>query len=390
MNSFVSNPFHFGALALDAAFADRERERAELASDIRNGQDVVVIARRRLGKSTLAWNAAQAVGAEGVLVAQVDLMTTPTKERLAAALAGSIFEQIASTLERVKEAALAPFRSLQIQPTVTIDPGDGTYSFNFASGARAEDIDATLERLFRLPGELAAARGRRAALVMDEFQQIVDIDPLLPNLMRAVFQQQPEVAHVYLGSKRHVMDRIFNDKNEPFWRSAKIMELDRIEPVAFAPFLVDRFDATDKSISADAVAALLDCTEGHPYATQQLGYFTWERTPEGGEASEEVVETALGDVLRSEHTHFLLLWEGSSTNQKLVMEALAREPGHPFKADYRRRHGLGPATNVQRALGALEQREIAVGSAAAYRLAEPFLAEWLGTRRPGSWLVRGA
>ena len=380
MNGLVSNPFHFGALALDEAFTDREQERAELTSDIRNGQDVVVIARRRLGKSSLAWSAAQAVAADGVLVAQVDLMTTPTKERLAAALAGSIFEQIASTLERVKEAALAPFRGLQIQPTVTVDPGDGSYSFSFAANERPEDIDATLERLFRLPGELAAARGRRAALVMDEFQQVVDIDPLLPNVMRAVFQQQPEVAHVYLGSKRHVMDRLFNDQNEPFWRSAKTVELGAIDPVAFAPFLVDRFDVTGKSIAPDAVAAVLDRTEGHPYATQQLGYVLWERTAVGEEASEEAVEQALGDVLRSEHTHFVLLWESSSTHQKLVMEALAREAGRPFKAEYRRQHGLGQATNVQRALGTLEQREIVIGNEGAYRLGEPFLAEWLNAR----------
>lgn len=377
MNSSVSNPFHFGALALDESFTDRERERAELASDIRNGQDVVVFARRRLGKSSLAWSSAQAVAADGVLVAQVDLMTTPNKERLAAALAGSIFDQIASTVERVKEAALAPFRRLQVQPTVTVDPGDGSYSFSFGVGAQPTDIDATLERLFRLPGELAGGRGRRAALIMDEFQQVVEIDPQLPNLMRAVFQQQPEVAHVYLGSKRHIMERIFNDRNEPFWRSAKMIELGPIDPAAFAPFLGERFDATGKAVSPGAVAAVLDHTEGHPYATQQLCYFLWERTADGTEASEELLKIALGDVLRSEHTHFALLWEGSTPNQKLVMEALAREPGHPFKAEYRRRYGLGPATNVQRALKALEQKEIALGQGGAYRLAEPFLAAWL-------------
>jgi hypothetical protein len=377
MNSFVGNPFHFGALALDESFTDREGERAELASDIRNGQDVVVIARRRLGKSSLAWSAAQMVGSDGVLVAQVDLMTTPTKERLAAALAGSIFEQIASTLERVKETALAPFRRLQIQPTVTVDAEDGSYSFSFAVGERQADIDATLERLLRLPGELAASRGRRAALVMDEFQQIVEIDPLLPNLMRAVFQQQPEVAHVYLGSRRHVMQRIFNDENEPFWRSAKTIELGPIDPVAFAPFLVDRFHATGKAIAPEAVAGVLGHTDGHPYATQQLCYFLWERTADGEEASVDLLALALGDVLRSEHTHFGLLWERSTPSQKLVMEALAREPGHPFKAEYRRRHGLGPATNVQRALKTLEQNEIAIGQGGAYQLVEPFLAAWL-------------
>lgn len=377
MNRTVYNPFHFGALALDEAFADREVERSELADDIRNGQDVVVFARRRLGKSSLAWSAAQAVAADGVLIAQVDLMTTPTKARLAAALAESIFEQIASTVERIRETALAPFRRLQIQPTVTVNPEDGSYSFSFDTGERPADIDATLERLLRLPAELGGGRGRRTALIMDEFQQIVDIDPALPNLMRAVFQQQPEVAHIYLGSKRHIMERIFNDVNEPFWRSAKSMELGVIEPAAFAPFLVDRFGATGKAIGPDVVARLLELTEGHPYATQQLCYFLWQRTAPESEASEALLAEALNDVLRSEHTHFTLLWDGATPNQKLVMEALAREPGHPFRAEYRRHHGLGPATNAQRALKALEQREIVTGDHGAYRLVEPFLSEWL-------------
>ncbi len=380
MKGIATNPFRFGALALDEAFTDREREREGLVADIRNGQDVALYAPRRLGKSSLVWNAAQAAAADGILVAQVDLMTTPNKERLAAALATTIFEQIASPIERAKEVALAPFRRLQVQPTVTVED-DGSYSFSFRFGERSSDIDATLERLLRLPGELAGGRNRRAALVMDEFQQVVDIDPGLPNLMRSVFQQQPEIAHVYLGSRRHVMEKIFNDRNEPFWRSAKTIELGPIEPADFAPFLVRRFDATGKSISARAVAAVLDRTSGHPYATQELCYFLWEQTPGGTEADEEMVLPALDDVLRSEHAHFSLLWEDCTPNQKVVLEALAEEAGRPFSAEYRRRFGLGPATNVQRALRTLERREVVAGDRGLYRIVEPFLADWLGGRR---------
>ena len=53
----------------------------------------------------------------------------------------------------------------------------------------------------------------------------MNIDRRLLPLMRSVFQEQPEVAHVYLGSKRHMMEQIFSDVNEPFWRSARQMEL---------------------------------------------------------------------------------------------------------------------------------------------------------------------
>ncbi|HEX2707289.1 MAG TPA: ATP-binding protein [Solirubrobacterales bacterium] len=377
MRNAAANPFRFGALALDESFADREAERAELVSDVRNGQDVVIFAPRRFGKSSLAWSAAQALSGEGVLMAQVDLMTTPTKERLADALAATIFEQIASVLERVRERALAPFRGLRVQPTVTVDPQDGSFSFTFGFGQEPADIDATLERLLQLPAELGSARNRRTALVIDEFQEIVEIDPRLPNLLRAVFQQQPEVAHVYLGSKRHVMERIFNDENEPFWRSAKSVELGTIEPGPFGAFIADRFQVAGRTIGAKVVEDLLARTGGHPYATQELCYSLWEQTPPGEEASTDRLRRALTAVLRSEHAHFSLLWEGASKGQRVVLQALALEPGHPYRADYRNRHGLPAATNVQKALGALERREIVTGEGGAYRIAEPFLAEWL-------------
>jgi uncharacterized protein len=375
-----TNPFRFGALALDEAFADREAEVGELAGDIRNGQDVVVFAPRRWGKSSLVWRAGRELAADRVLVAQVDLMTTPSKESLAAALAGSIYENIASTLERARERALAPFRGLRIQPTISVNPEDGSFSFSFEVGRGAPDIDATLERLLELPAELGGARSRRAALVIDEFQEIVEIDPGLPKLLRAVFQRQPEVAHVYLGSKRHVMERIFNDVNEPFWRSAKTIELGPIPAEPFAAFIAERFRATARSVDEEVLGEALALTGGHPYATQELCYFLWERTPVEEVANPERLQEALEAVLRSEHAHFSLLWEGASGGQKLVLGALAHEPGRPFTAAYRSRHDLPPATNVQKALRALTQRELVAGEGGAYRIVEPFLAEWVRGR----------
>jgi hypothetical protein len=373
-----TNPFRFGALALDDAFADREAEVAELVGDVGNGQDVVVLAPRRLGKSSLVWRAVQELATTGVLVAEVDLMTAPSKEKLAERLARSIFDNVASVLERAREAALAPFRGLRIQPTVTVNPLDGSFGFSFAGARRREDIDATLERLLELPAELGAARGRRVALVIDEFQEIVGLDPGLPKLLRSVFQRQPEVAHVYLGSRRHVMERIFNDENEPFWRSAKAVELGVIAAERFAPFIASRFRGSGKEVEPATVDWVLAETGGHPYATQELCYFLWEETAAGSPASDAEAERALAAVVRSEHAHFSLLWEGASGAQKLVLGALAAEqPGRPFAAEYRRLHGLPPATNVQRALRTLVERELVVGEGGAYSIAEPFLAEWI-------------
>jgi uncharacterized protein len=280
----------------------------------------------------------------------------------------------------VLDKATAPFRRLRVQPIMSLDPETGAVSFTFAAAREPADVDATIEQLLELPAELGAARGRRTALVLDEFQEIVELDPHLPKLLRAIFQRQPQVCHIYLGSKRHVMERIFNDDNEPFWRSAKPIELGRIGAEKFSDFIAGGFEGTGRKADLDAIGQLLVFTGGHPYATQELAYFLWEQTPEGEAASGERLDAALEAVLRAEHSHFSLLWEEASRVQRQVLQALAREPGHPQAKAYRDRHGLPSPASVQKALRALENREIIAGERGDYRIVEPFLAEWLKRR----------
>ena len=374
-----SNPFRYGALALDDAFTDREREIAELRADIRNGQDVVVLAPRRYGKSSLIWRVAQELVRRRVLVASVDLMTTPTVGKLAEKLAGAIHEDIASRKEKALDR-LRVFGGLRIRPTVNVDPDSGRLSFGFDAGYRPDDLRATLEHLLELPGQLGAERGRRVALIFDEFQEIVDVDPALPRLMRAVFQEQPEVAHVYLGSRRHMMRRLFSDENEPFWRSAKPIELGVIAPDAFRDYIIERFAQTARRVDPEVVDAVLATTGGHPYATQELCYFLWQLTPHGDTAHAPRLEEALAGVLRSENAHFTTVWDHASAQQRLLLQALAAEPGRALTNDYRRRHELPSTSTVQSAVTALEREELVANRRGEVRIVEPFLAEWIRVR----------
>jgi hypothetical protein len=379
------NPFNFGDLALDEGFTDRETELRELEADIRNGQNVVVFAPRRYGKTSLVWRATQElVRRDEVLVAQVDLMRTATKEQLAAKLAQALYEQVATPLDRVRDRAADIFRGLRIRPVLTIEPNTGSLGFSFAAGHSREDVNATLERLLELPAELAAERGRRVALVFDEFQQVIGLDPALPALMRAVFQSQPDVSHVYLGSRRSLMAELFNNENEPFWRSAKHIELGPIPLDAFASFIGERFAATGKKVAPAVVDAVLEITQGHPYGTQELCYALWEETSVRSAAGEAGLLAAMERVLRSENAYFTHVWDGASRAQRLVLQALAAEPADAVtSAEYRHRHGLPTGSSVHRALEALVEDElVAREGPGRYRIVEPFLAEWV--RRYGA------
>lgn len=377
MRGRTSNPFYFGDLALDEAFTDRQPELRSLKSDILNGQNVALIAPRRYGKSSLVRRAIQDLVADGVLVAEVDLMKTPTKAKLASKLARTIHSELASTMFKAKDA-LRVFSSLRIAPVITWNPEDASYSFSFTTSHAEEDIDATIERLLELPAQLAAEQGKTVALYFDEFQEITGIDPKLPALMRAVFQEQPDVAHVYAGSKRDMMKRLFNDENEPFYRSAKVMEIGAIEPALFTTFVKERFDSTEKRVTDGVADALLEITHGHPYATQELAYALWEEVPAGFTTTEADLDAALGSVLRSENARFTLTWEKASRAQRLLLQALAVEPGRLLSGAYRARFGLPAASTVQRATEALVADELVEKQAdGTHAIVEPFLAEWV-------------
>jgi hypothetical protein len=374
----VSNPFRFGPLAPGDAFTDRLDERRELSAAIRHGEDVVIVAPRRYGKSSLKWRVAQDLVRDGVLVAQVDLMRTPTKERLVEKLATTIYEEVATPLFRARER-LGVFASLRVAPVATVSPDTGELSFSFTGRYSESDVDATIEGLLALPGRLAAQRGRPVALVLDEFQEVIAIDSGLLVLMRSVFQQQPEVAHLYLGSKRHMMARIFDDKSEPYWRSMKQIELGPIAPDHFVAYAARRFTQTGRALGHTAAVRALQITGGHPYATQELMYFLWEATPAGTSAGERALERALEVTLRCEHAHFSLLWDRSAAAQRMVLRALAAEsPGRPLSGGFQRRHRLPSTATVQTALSALMRAEhVRREGRGEYAIAEPFLAEWI-------------
>jgi hypothetical protein len=122
---------------------------------------------------------------------------------------------------------------------------------------------------------------------------------------------------------------------------------------------------------------VLEVTRGHPYATQELCYFLWQRVGEGETGHVAATEDALADVLRSEHAHFSLVWGRASSAQRTLLQALASDPGHPLSTAYRRRFALAGPSTVQKALQALEREELITRDGGFAEISEPFLAEWI-------------
>ena len=383
------NPFRYGAVARGAYFADREQEVERLTLDALAGQDVVIISPRRVGKTSLVDRTIEGLRRRKAVVAYVDLFAVQSLPELADRLARGIFEGMLTRRRRLLEQAQEFVQRLTISPRLTVGE-DGRPVFEFLGIERDQDLVPLLDELRRLPGGVAAETERPVVLVLDEFQQVVEIDRALPARFRAVFQQQPEVAHVYLGSKRHLMNRLFMERGEPLYRSAKPLLLGPIPPERFAGFLRARFKAGGVEVDGEAIEQILSLSGGLPYETQELCSFAWTRAvTTGSRVDSELVGRAFTEVLHAESARYVTILDELSLSQQRLLRAIARESGKVQSEAYRREHRLGAASTVQRALEGLRRRELVEPSEqGGYVVSDIFLRVWLreldrDPRRPG-------
>jgi uncharacterized protein len=382
MPALETPPFRYGTVVEADFFTDRAHEVESLAADARRGQNVVLISQRRFGKTSLVRLVQHTLERDNVLVAYVDLLRAASKERLAAQLANALFGILAPRDQALQRASEI-FERLPIRPKLALSP-DGKASFEFAGapGSSSVDIDAVLERLLELPARVAHERGQRVVLIFDEFQEIIDLDPHLPALIRSIFQLQADVAHIFLGSRQHLLRRVFTSRNEPLYRLARALPLGPIPADLFEAFIRERFAAGHSQISRDAARSILSYTECHPNDTQELCYFTWAiAVAEQRPATIDTVEHALTQVLANESARFVEIWESLVPQHRRVLTAVA-QGARIFATATRVQHQLGTPTSIQKALARLIERELVTSSGRGqYAVTDTFLRTWLTRER---------
>ena len=372
-----ANPFRYGAVARGEYFTDRQTELRALLDDVRGGQDIVIFSPRRFGKTSLVTRAIEQLREEGMLVAYLDLLGAPSKAELADDLGQALYEGLQSPLEQALDRIRDFFSSLTISPRITVGD-DAKPQLEFIGYEPERDVDKLIECLLELPARVARD-GHQVVVVFDEFQEIAAIDEHLPGQIRAAFQQQAEIAHVYLGSKRHLMEPMFMERGSALYRSAKPMPLGPIAAQQFIGFLRERFAAGGVEVSSEALEEILSITGGRPYETQELCSFTWTRTQaEGGRVDGELIRRALSDLIDAESARYLAVWDRLSGRQRSLLLALSRENGRVYSGSYRSRHKLGSASTLQKALARLHQFELVEPLAdGGFAISDVFLRDWL-------------
>jgi uncharacterized protein len=376
----VQNPFEYGGVVGPDAFCNRKKELAELQRVFENKGRLFLYSERRVGKTSLVKLALQSLPRKEYIAAYVDLWPTNDESDFALRLAKAVGDAAATTSTKLIQLGKTFFSSFK--PSVTVDHS-GNPQLVFGVNKDALSAPALDDVLEALP-KIASQSGKSLVVVLDEFQQIAEYkSDAVEKTLRSHIQHHDKIAYVFLGSKKHVIEKMFLDKQRPLYRSAAHYPLPMIETAAWMPFITEKFAQTEKYMPALVVQKLCDFTQGHPFYTQHLCHALWELTEVGATVDEKTLAQALDLLLKREAFAYTSLWESLAGNQKILITAIAVSTGvfEPFGADFVKGSGLRSASNVQRAAAGLFDKDlIDRDENGSFFIPDKFLKLWLQRR----------
>jgi hypothetical protein len=379
----AANPFVYGEVVTRAAFADREQERERLTNDLAEGQKIFLISPRRYGKSSLIRDVMKGLAARGMLTAEVTVAASSSYVGFLEAYSRALLsaDTPAGGLRRWATEllkAVRPELRFDAQPT-----GKARFSVSFPAVRSARDTARLAAEVFALPGKIAAARKRRMAIALDEFQTIASFDgTTVEHALRAAVQEQRSVGYVFAGSEPSLMERMLTPKR-PFYKAGPVIRLGKIDERIFAEFIEARFAASGIRPDDGLGEAIVELAENVPYDVQRLAHETWDDVRAAGRktAGLEDLHLTLGRLLNEQHTMFEEAWQRLTLAQRAVLRAIVLENGRELlSAGVRQRHRLPGASSVQSALAALVRQDIVMKDQGRYLVNDSLYREWMARR----------
>ncbi len=371
----ATNPFRYGGVVEESAFCNRKQELADLLRAAINSEKLFLYSERRLGKTSLIRLMMKKLPARAVGV-YVDLLPTDNEAAFAAVTAKALSEALSTSADKLLRTAKKFFSRLV--PAITTDDfGRPQVTFDVS---RFVEPQRDLEEVLSAPARVAQESNRKVVVAFDECQQILEYgSDRLERRLRTIIQNHQNVGYIFLGSRKHLIHRMFLDETRPLYRAGGHYPLGPIAPRHWLPFIRERFTGAGKQITDGQILTICGLTDGHPFYTQHLSHALWEICPEEEAVTDEMIRTALHMLLDRESYAYTTLWESLAINQRRFLTGLAHEPRgvKPFASEFTQRYGLRSASNAQRAVEALLQRDIVDRDDGSVLIIDRFFRLWV-------------
>ena len=371
----MRNPFKYGVRVSGNSFFDRAKVKRAMLNTLDGGNNIVLYGPRRYGKSSLVGELLGDLRRRGTSCAELNLMDIASLDDFIAKFARAVYRELAPMTGALNQVA-GLFK--RITPTVGID-NEGKPELKFTITSAKAGVEA-LRDVLELPAKLCA-KNKRMVIALDDFQEVSELGlgPQFERTMRSVIERQTNVSYVFLGSKSHLIERMFSAKSRPFYNAAQKFLLKRPPADKSATFLIDRFKSSGLSLAAPLADKMVRRVDNVPYYLQALGSWVFNATTgrNAKSVSRTDIDEGFSDLYETERILLEDTFAAHSQSQRLLMRALAAEPAAIFSEAYRNRHALASTSTVNTALRRLLAESTIECDSDIYRLANPLLAHHL-------------
>ena len=371
----VENPFFITTEIPDKYFCDRDADTENIISKLLSGNNVVLVATRRIGKSSLLHHIlGQKTIKRSHNTLYVDIYNTNSPEDFINAFKSALSKA------RFAKKEMSEFESITKEYSGKLGISFSPLS---AEGAmrveKKKKQEVTIDRIF----DFLEHTSKPNIVVFDEFQQIEEYEEKITRLLRSKIQGMNNTRFIYSGSSVDMLSSMFTEYNQPFYGSSSLVGLEKIPEEVYSDFSRRMFKLFGKDISPDAVSFIYTLMLGNTLNIQQLANTVFTLTKRQECADVSIVKSAIEKLLdeRTEAYKSLLYNIGGEKERRVVVclaaEGIATEI---TSSAMLQKYNLGTASIVQNAcrnLSSGKQKVIIKLSKGTYTLSDKFFELWL-------------
>ena len=369
----MKKAFVYGIAVEGENFTDRIAETKRLKRDFENGQNVVLISPRRMGKTSLVRRVISLVDTNKVAIVHLDIYDCRTEYYFYNKLASAVLRQTSGKGELMLHNIKEFLTRLTPKVSFGVDPAN---EMSVSLGIAPEDY--TPEEILQLPEKIAHKMGKHLVVCIDEFQQIGNFPDTLEvqKRVRSVWQLQQEVSYCLYGSKKHMLTNLFQNRRMPFYQFGDIRFLQPIALDDWIPFIRGKFEANGQTISNEQITKICETVEYQSSYVQQLAWNVMLCSDEV--VSEAAIDEAIDDLIGQNSTLFMQQTDGLSSYQMNFLKALAvGETGDFTSAAMLKKYNLGSKSNISRLQETLIKKELVEKTGRTMTIADPVFRLWM-------------
>lgn len=369
----MKKTFVYGVAVEGENFTDRAKETARLKKNFENGQNVILISPRRMGKTSLVRHVASLVDSSKVAVVMLDIYDCRTEYEFYNKLATALLKQTSNKSELLIQNIKEFFIRLTPKVSFEVDPEN---EMSVSLGITPKDYSP--EEVLQLPEKLAKKIGKHIVVCIDEFQQIGTMPDTLAvqKRIRGVWQLQQNVSYCLFGSKKHMMSDLFQNKRMPFYQFGDIQFLQPIATNDWKPFIRGKFKENGQTINDQQIERICETVENQSSYVQQLSWNVMLCSD--GVVTDTDIDTAVQDLIDQNTLLFIQQTEGLSSYQLNFLKAMAAgETGDFTSASLLKKYNLGSKSNISRIQETLVKKELIEKTGRTVAFSDPVFRLWL-------------